>query len=381
MSADQARFELPVLETARLRLRRFSIDDAVDMYEYASDQLVTKHVFWSPHASLNATMEFLNRHVQLVQNSEVCSWAVEHKADRKMIGTCGFVWWRPEHGKAEIAYAISRKYWNQGLTSEAVAAGIDWGFETLKLNRIEARCMPENVASERVMQKCGMRCEGTMRQTMLVKGKYIDLKMYAILKEQYENFKKASKSNQPVLRIEGRRVNLRTTIVKDLDDYQRWASPDMPGNKFDGPWYPPGHSNVPLGRFRFLHGPMTPPFSRLEVELKDYTHIGSVVVQYDKDNPHATEMGIDFPEDIYWGKGYGTEALTLWIDYLFRERGLTRIGFTTWSGNPRMIALGEKLGFSPEGRIRNSCLVDGKFYDLVNMGILRAEWEQRRTKP
>jgi len=189
MSTEQVRFELPELETARLRLRRFSPDDAADVFEYASDQETTRHVFWRPHASLHETMEFLNRQVQLARNGEVCSWAVEHKADRKTIGTCGFAWWRPDHGKAEIAYALSRKYWNQGLTTEAVNACIAWGFEKLELNRIEARCMPENIASERVMQKCGLRCEGTLRQTMMVKGQYIDLKMYAILRGEWEQRK------------------------------------------------------------------------------------------------------------------------------------------------------------------------------------------------
>lgn len=375
------RIDMPELTTARLRLRRFSPDDAADVFEYASDRDVTRHVFWSPHASIQATMEFLNRHVQLAQGGEISEWAVEHAADKKMIGTCGFTWWRPEHGKAEIAYAISRKYWNQGLMTEAVNACIAWGFEALKLNRIEARCMPDNIGSERVLQKCGMRYEGTLRQTMLVKGRYIDLKMYAILQEQYDNFNKASKSDQPVFRIEGQRASLRTTMAKDLSDYKRWESPDMPGNKTDGPWYPLGQNQLLNGRIKFLQSAMKPPYTRLEIESKDGVHIGSIVVYHDKNDPHSSEIGIDFPEDLYWGKGYGTEALTLWIDHLFRERGLLRIGFTTWSGNPRMIALGEKLGFSHEGRIRNSCLVEGKFYDRVEMGILREEWEQRQAKP
>lgn len=186
IAGTDTKIELPVLETARLRLRGFSFDDAQDIFEYASDKEVTRYVFWSPHASIQETLEFLNRHIQLAQNGDLSSWAVEHKADRKMIGTCGFVWWRPEHGKAEIAYALSRKYWNQGLVTEAVAACIAHGFDSMKLNRIEARCMPDNIGSERVMQKCGMRCEGTLRQTMLVKGKHIDLKMYAVLRAEWE---------------------------------------------------------------------------------------------------------------------------------------------------------------------------------------------------
>ncbi|MRR09602.1 N-acetyltransferase [bacterium] len=180
-ASDAPRIDLPALETARLRLRGFRTDDARDVFEYSSDPEVTRFVFWSPHATVQESSDFVNRHVQLAGNGELSSWAVEHKADDKLIGTCGFTWWRPEHGKAELAYALSRTYWNQGLVTEAAAACIAYGFDALKLNRIEARCMPENIASERVMQKCGMRYEGTMRQTMMVKGRYVDLKLYAIL--------------------------------------------------------------------------------------------------------------------------------------------------------------------------------------------------------
>jgi [ribosomal protein S5]-alanine N-acetyltransferase len=184
-----ARIDLPELATPRLTLRKLTLADAGDVFEYASDPEVTRYVFWQTHASVQESVDFLNRHDQLARNGDMTSWAMEHNADRKMIGTCGFVWWRPEHGKAEIAYAISRKYWSQGLVTEAVNACIAYGFEALKLIRIEARCMPDNIGSERVMQKCGMTYEGTLRQTMLVKGRYIDLKMYAILREEWERRK------------------------------------------------------------------------------------------------------------------------------------------------------------------------------------------------
>jgi RimJ/RimL family protein N-acetyltransferase len=76
----------------------------------------------------------------------------------------------------------------------------------------------------------------------------------------------------------------------------------------------------------------------------------------------------------------GTEAFSLWIDYLFREMDLTRIGFTTWQGNTMMLGLGRKLGFAEEARIRRSCLVNGKFYDRISMGVLREEWEAKRVE-
>ena len=119
---------------------------------------------------------------------------------------------------------------------------------------------------------------------------------------------------------------------------------------------------------------MNKPHHHLEVDTIDGIHIGWVVVYYKKDDPHMTEFGVSFPEDSFWGKGLGTEALRLWIDYLFEEFKLTRIGFSTWDGNTAVKIIGQKLGFVEECRIRNGCMVDGKSYDRIKMGILREEW-------
>lgn len=72
--------------------------------------------------------------------------------------------------------------------------------------------------------------------------------------------------------------------------------------------------------------------------------------------------------------GYGSEALGLWIDYLFKELPLVRVGLTTWSGNKRMIKVAEKLGMKLEGQLRKCRLYNGEYYDSIRMGILREEW-------
>ncbi|MCU0607101.1 MAG: GNAT family N-acetyltransferase [Candidatus Edwardsbacteria bacterium] len=191
-ASDAPRIDLPVLETARLRLRKLSLDDTEDVFAYASDPEVARYVTWDAHRSIQDSAAFLNMVKQKYENGQIAEWGIVDTSTGRVVGTCGFTWVRSEHGKAEIAYAISRSYWNQGLVTEAVGACISYGFDVLKLNRIEARCMPDNIGSERVMQKCGMRCEGTLRQTMLVKGKHVDLKLYAILQEEWRRGNVAS---------------------------------------------------------------------------------------------------------------------------------------------------------------------------------------------
>lgn len=181
-------------------------------------------------------------------------------------------------------------------------------------------------------------------------------------------------------KIEGELINLRETIDSDIDNYERWNISDLKAWEFDGPWYDEDLSAVIESRKRWLTGERKPPYRFLEIETKDYIHIGWVNVYHDTCDPHMTEIGIDIADDYYWGKGIGKEVLTLWIDYLFKEREFARIGFGTWSGNKGMIRLGEKLGFQMEGRIRKGCKVKGIFYDRIKMGILRSEWEDRFNK-
>lgn len=92
------------------------------------------------------------------------------------------------------------------------------------------------------------------------------------------------------------------------------------------------------------------------------------------------EMGIVFHEAPSWGKGLGTRALKLWMTHLFHTMPLVRVGYATWSGNKRMIRVGEKLGMTMEARIRKVRYYEGQYYDSIRMGILREEWESLITE-
>ncbi|MDF0556226.1 GNAT family protein [Kamptonema sp. UHCC 0994] len=176
---------LTTLETERLILRKMTLEDAEDMFEYASDPEVAKYTIWNAHQSVKDTKFFLNTVVERYKNRQITDWGIIHKEDGKFIGTCGFAEYYLAHNRAEIGYVLSRKYWKQGYMSEAVGAIIKFGFQTMKLNRIEARCEVENIASARVMEKVGMEFEGILRQHIFTKGKYCDLKIYSILRQDF----------------------------------------------------------------------------------------------------------------------------------------------------------------------------------------------------
>lgn len=177
--------------------------------------------------------------------------------------------------------------------------------------------------------------------------------------------------------IRGRQVTLRATNLSDISQYKRWNNKDLKAWQLDTPWNDSNLSAIINWRRTWIYDGGKPPYRFLEIEAYDKRHIGWVVVYHDNKDPHMTEIGIDIPEEAYWGRGIGEEALTLWIEYLFDSLNLSRIGLSTWSGNLGMMRLAEKLGFALEGTIRCGCRVDKTFYDRLKYGILKAEWDGR----
>lgn len=173
---------LPTLETDRLILRPMKMSDARDMYAYASDREVSRHVLWDAHTSIFQTRRFLRAAIRQYRQGLPGSFAIALKESGRMIGTIGFMWVNVDHQSAEVGYSLSRDYWNQGLMTEALRRVIAFGFDDLRLNRIEAQHDTENPASGKVMAHVGMIYEGVMRQRLKNKGRFVDVACYAILR-------------------------------------------------------------------------------------------------------------------------------------------------------------------------------------------------------
>ncbi len=146
-----------VLETERLILRPFQGSDLADFYAYASVPGVGEMAGWPHHDSLETSRAILQ---QLIEKKEV--FALEHKADGKVIGSLGLHTPRENkdeqysHLKAkEIGFVLSKAYWGQGLMPEAVQAVIDYGFEILGLDAFTCGHVTHNAQSRRVIEKTG----------------------------------------------------------------------------------------------------------------------------------------------------------------------------------------------------------------------------------
>ncbi len=175
----------PTIETERLILRQMSLVDAEDMYAYAKDPEVTRYLTWEPHTSLFYTREYLEYLESRYAIGDFFDWAVIEKTSGRMVGTCGFTRFRYEDDCGEIGYVLNPDVWGRGYAPEALRALLSFGFDTLLLERIEAKFMEGNVRSLRVMEKLGMRLEGYHRNGMRIKGKLSTVGVCAILRGEH----------------------------------------------------------------------------------------------------------------------------------------------------------------------------------------------------
>lgn len=185
MKLDKIFNNIPIIETDRIKLRKITMDDLDDFYEYSSNPNVARYLSYC-HKTKDEAVEYINNKQKEYDAGECMIWGIEHKEDKKYIGACGFTYWDRKHGVGEIAYTLSDKYWKKGLGVEAVRKILEFGFVQMNLNRIEARCWKDNENSENLMKRLNMTFEGVIREQIFVKNDYRDVKMYSILKKEYD---------------------------------------------------------------------------------------------------------------------------------------------------------------------------------------------------
>lgn len=185
------------IKTKRLILRPFTIEDAPKMYDnWASDDEVTKYLMWPPHSSPEATEELLKDWVKGYEEDNKYEWCIELKENGEPIGSMGVVKTIENIELMEIGYCISRKFWHQGITSEALQAVMDYLFDEVGVNRIESRHDPMNPHSGHVMKKCGMRYEGTRIEADWNNSGVCDVSLFGLTKSQRKEVKEEGKKTE-----------------------------------------------------------------------------------------------------------------------------------------------------------------------------------------
>lgn len=174
------------IKTCRLLLRPFHHHDAHDVRHLAGDREVAANVLPIPHPyELRMAEDWICRQEERFQSGEEVTYAIT-LISGSLIGSISLRM-NHEHEHAELGYWIGKPYWGQGFATEAAKAVINYGFSVLNLNRIYARHMKRNPASGRVMTKLGMEYEGCLRQHIKKWGKFEDIAVFSILREEYSN--------------------------------------------------------------------------------------------------------------------------------------------------------------------------------------------------
>ena len=178
--------ETQKIETDRLILRRYVCEDAAAMYKnWASDETVTKFLMWPAHSSLEVSQRVTEEWVSKYISERYYNWAILLKAnDDEPIGNIAVVQMKDEISMVHIGYCIGQKWWHQGITSEALKAVMDFLFDVVDVNRIESRHDPRNPNSGKVMQKCGMKYEGTLRSSDWNNQGICDACYYSLLESE-----------------------------------------------------------------------------------------------------------------------------------------------------------------------------------------------------
>lgn len=176
----------PPLRASRLALRGFRMADAPVVVALAGDTEVARNTLNIPHPYERGDAEaWIASHPDQLERRQAVTYAVTVARDEQLVGAVGLII-DTDHERAELGYWIGRPYWGNGYATEAARALVNWGFETLQLHRIHASHFPRNPASGRVLEKLGMRAEGTLRQHVSKWDEFLDLSVYGLLRSEHQ---------------------------------------------------------------------------------------------------------------------------------------------------------------------------------------------------
>ena len=177
---------IPTLETERLRLRPFALDDEAAVFALVSDPEIARFVRFEAHRTPADTRVFLELAAAHYRRGDLFALAIVLREDEQLIGSCGFVGQAPERKAAEMGYWLGKPHWGKGYALEAARALVRFGFEQMSLERVEAKCFLENIAGQRVIEKLGMKFEGTDCSER-IKGEYPELSVYGISRDNWQD--------------------------------------------------------------------------------------------------------------------------------------------------------------------------------------------------
>lgn len=175
---------LPELTTDRLILRMMKDSDSPAVFKYSSLPEVSQFVTWEPHKALEDSENYV-KFVQGNYEKGVITFAITLKRNPDIvIGDMAAFFISPKDKVMELGAVLSPEHWGKGIMPEALLKLIEYCWQTQDVIRIQSRCFKENKRSYRMLEKLGMRYEGTIYSSLFAKDKAWDMEMFSLIKEK-----------------------------------------------------------------------------------------------------------------------------------------------------------------------------------------------------
>ncbi|OWR27101.1 GNAT family N-acetyltransferase [Saccharibacillus sp. O23] len=199
--------------------------------------------------------------------------------------------------------------------------------------------------------------------------------------QEKKEFAETNESREIKTLLQGEKVRLRSVTPEDYRELYalEYEDSDRQWTEWDAPYFKAEEQQESFEEFvQGYERLKTRELSwepRLLVETPEGRMLGIVSSYWEHRPSNWLEAGIVLFRSDTWSRGSGTEALKMYVGYLFSHLDVPRVGITTWSGNERMMRTASRIGMQVEGRMRKCRIVDGQLYDSIRMGVLREEWE------
>ena len=176
----------PELMSDRLLLRRITNEDVAEIFALRSSPELMRYIPRPLITTVEEAGPYITRADNMIAAGEGIEWAITIKGNRRLIGKAGLYRIQPANHRSELGYMLLPEYQGKGIATEAVKLMLDFGFDRLNLHSMEAVIDPGNIASERVLQKCGFVKEAHIKENELFNGVYLDTVIYSLLRRNYK---------------------------------------------------------------------------------------------------------------------------------------------------------------------------------------------------
>lgn len=345
------------IETDRLVLRRMNHGDLDDIAEMLKDMEVM--YAWEKTFDDMEVCGWINRNCARYKNDGYGYFLAIDKALNKAVGQIGLL--NEDIGGEKftgVAYMLKRKYFGRGYAVEGAAGCIDYAFNVLKADRVIADIRPSNIASRQVAERVGMKAAGSF------------IKRYDGKDMEHIIYELNSPLKREVVLKDGSCLLLRPAVPKDAARLVEYA--EIICSESDNLTFGPGEFGIGADEEEEFLKSVNRQRNSIYVVAFDSNDriVGSLNYSGGRRlrTAHTGEFGVSVLKE-YWSRGLGRLLLGYLMDWSRGTGIIRKINLQVRNDNLHAIALYESAGFKSEGCISRGLMIDGKFYDLIQMGL------------